>query len=114
MSKLDDLTRLRHMRDAAIEAMSFVENRTRKELDRDRMLALALVKDIEIIGEAASRVSAACQARSPQVPWSQMIGMRNRLTHTYFEIDLDIVWQVVIDDLPLLIAELEKIIAMET
>ncbi len=68
MSKLDDLTRLRHMRDAAIEAMSFVENRTRKDLDHDRMLALALVKDIEIIGEAASRVSADCQARSPQVP----------------------------------------------
>ncbi len=68
MSKLDDLTRLRHMRDAAIEAMSFVENRTRKDLDHDRMLALALVKDIEIISEAASRVSADCQARSPQVP----------------------------------------------
>jgi uncharacterized protein with HEPN domain len=102
------------MQDAAIEAMSFIENRTRKDLDRDRMLALALVKDIEIIGEAAGRVSADCKASSPQVPWLQMIGMRNRLTHAYFEIDLDIVWQVVTDDLPPLIAELEKIIAMET
>ncbi len=81
MFKTDDLTRLRHMRDAAIEAMSFVENRTRKDIDRDRMLALALVKDIEIIGEAAGRVSADCNACSPQAPWSQMIGMRNRLTN---------------------------------
>jgi len=94
MSKLDDLTRLRHMRDAPIEAIRFVENRTRADLERDRMLALALVKDIEIIGEAAGRISADCQARSPQVPWSQMIGMRNRLTHAYFAIDLDIAWQV--------------------
>jgi len=113
MSKIDDRTRLRHMRDAAIEAMSFVENCTRKDLDRDRMLILALVKDIEIIGEAARRVSADCQVRSPQVPWAQMVGMRNRLTHAYFEIDLDIVWQVVTNDLPPLVTELEKIIALE-
>jgi len=51
------------------------------------MLILALVKDIEIIGEAAARVSTDCKAKYPQVPWLQMIGMRNRLTHAYFEID---------------------------
>ncbi|PSB18609.1 DUF86 domain-containing protein [Phormidesmis priestleyi ULC007] len=114
MSRIDDPTRLRHMQDSAIEAMSFVENCTRKDLDSDRMLTLALVKDIEIIGEAAGRVSADCKAKYPQVPWLQMIGMRNRLTHAYFEIDLDIVWEVVTNDLPPLVAELEKIIALET
>ena len=105
------------MRDAAIEAISFVKNYTRKDLDSDRsqirMLTLALVKDIEIIGEAASRISESCKTKYPQIPWPQMIGMRNRLTHAYFEIDLDIVWEVVTNDLPLLVVELEKTIALE-
>ncbi|HEY9751792.1 MAG TPA: HepT-like ribonuclease domain-containing protein [Coleofasciculaceae cyanobacterium] len=68
MSNLDDATRLRHMRDAAIEARNFIENRIRTDLDSDRMLALALVKDVEIIGEAASRISATCKAKYPQIP----------------------------------------------
>jgi uncharacterized protein with HEPN domain len=102
------------MRDAAIEAISFISNCDRSDLEGDRMLTLALVKDIEIIGEAAGRVSADCRTRHPQIPWSQMIGMRNRLTHAYFEIDLDIVWEVVTHDLPPLVTELEKTIALET
>ncbi|MFM7450562.1 MAG: DUF86 domain-containing protein [Leptolyngbyaceae cyanobacterium] len=114
MSNLDDATRLRHMRDAAIEARGFIENRTRTDLDSDRMLALALVKDVEIIGEAASRISATCKAKYPQIPWVEMVGMRNRLTHAYFEIDLEIVWQVVTNDLPSLLTELETIITLET
>jgi uncharacterized protein with HEPN domain len=101
------------MRDAAREAMSFVEHRDRKDLGSDRMLTLAIVKDIEIIGEAASRISADCKTRYPQLPWAEMVGMRNRLTHAYFEIDLDIVWQVVTNDLSPLLIELENIIALE-
>jgi uncharacterized protein with HEPN domain len=113
MSMIDDLTRLRHMRDAATEAIRFISGRTRADLNRDRMLTLALVKDIEIVGEAAGRISADCRTRYPAIPWMQMIGMRNRLTHAYFEIDLDIVWEVVSHDLPPLIIELEKIITLE-
>jgi len=111
---IDDATRLRHMRDAAVEAVGFIRDRTRSDLEGDRMLTLALVKDIEIIGEAAGRISADCKARYPAIPWTQMIGMRNRLTHAYFEIDLDIVWEVVTHDLPPLVIELEKIISLET
>ena len=114
MSKIDNLTRLLHMRDAAIEAIDFVSGRRRDELNNNRMLTLALVKDIEIIGEAASRISAECRARYPQLPWVQIIGMRNRLTHAYFEVNLDIVWQVVTNDLPTLVIELEQIISLET
>ena len=113
MSKPDNLTRLRHMRDAAVEAGEFIRDHTRNDLDTDRMLTLALVKDIEIIGEAAGRVSEDCRARHPQLPWPEMIGMRNRLTHAYFNIDLDILWEVVTNDLPLLISQLENIIDAE-
>lgn len=111
---IDDLTRLQHMRDAAAEAIQFACGRARADLDRDRMLTLALIKDIEILGEAAGRVSADCKARHPTLPWIEMIGMRNRLTHAYFEIDLNIVWRVVSYDLPPLLIEIEKIITLET
>lgn len=114
MSAIDDRTRLLHMRDAAREAVSFTRNCQRADLDNNRMLALAIVKEIEIIGEAASRVSAPCKAKYSQLLWREMVGMRNRLTHAYFEVDLDIVWEVVTQDLPPLIEELEAIIALET
>ncbi len=109
----DDLIRMRHMLDAAREAMAFVQGRTRSELNRDRMLVLSLVKSIEIIGEAASRVSADIRAEYPEIPWSSTVAMRNRLIHAYFDIDLDRLWDTVTDDLPPLIAMLEKIVPPE-
>ncbi|MBE7552062.1 MAG: DUF86 domain-containing protein [Anaerolineales bacterium] len=106
----DDLVRLYHMLDAAKEAESFAQNRTRSDLDSDRMLALSLLKLIEIIGEAAAGVSKESRSQMPQIPWPSMVGMRNRLVHAYFDIDLDRVWDTVTADLPPLIAELEQII----
>lgn len=111
---LDNLTRLGHMRDAATEAMTFMANRSKTNLENDRMLLLAVVKDLEIIGEAARNVSADCRDRHPQLPWVDMISMRNRLTHAYFGIDLDIVWDTVTNDLSVLIAELDRIIQIES
>ena len=68
MSKIDDLTRLKHIRDSAKEALSFINNRTREDLDRDRMLSLALVRLIEIIGEAGNHVSEPCQVKYSKIP----------------------------------------------
>jgi len=106
----DDFIRLRHMLDAAREAQFFAQNETRSSLDTDRKLVLALVKSIEIIGEAAANVTDKCREDLPQIPWTNIIGMRNRLVHAYFDIDLDILWNTVIEDLPPLIDELEKIV----
>ena len=115
MSKIDDLTRLKHIRDAVMITIDFIKGRNRDDLDNDQMLSLALVRLIEIIGEAANNISLSCQNNYPQIPWREMIGMRNRIVHAYFEVDLDVVWQVIIDDLPKLlrfvnqaIQELEK------
>jgi uncharacterized protein with HEPN domain len=110
MSKIDDLTRLKHIRDSAAEALSFVNNRTREDLDHDRMLSLALVRLIEIMGEAANHVSESCQAKYFQIPWRQIIGMRNRMIHAYFDVDLDIIWQVITQDLGSLLSEIKKAI----
>jgi uncharacterized protein with HEPN domain len=102
------------MLDAALEALSFAENRTRKDLDADRKLELALVKAIEIIGEAAFHTTQECRAASPQIPWDSIIGMRNRLIHAYFDVNRDILWNTVTDDLPPPIAELERILGSES
>ncbi len=102
--KKHDVIRLRHMLDAAKDALSFVADKSRDDLDADRMLTLSLVKCIEIIGEAASRLSKECRKMYPQIPWSDIIGMRNRLIHAYYDVNLDVLWQTVMEDIPPLIA----------
>lgn len=90
----DDEIRLRHMLEAAKEAVDFSRNRTRADLDNDRMLAHSLVRCIEIIGEAASQVTKDTQRQCSDIPWPNMIATRNRLIHAYFDIDLDRVWDL--------------------
>ena len=108
----DDSVRIRHMLDAAQEAVSFVQNKRRSSLPKDRKLTLALVKSIEIMGEAAAKVTPKTREELSQIPWSNIIGMRNRLIHAYYDINLDILWKTVTEDLPPLIAELEKIVPL--
>jgi len=91
----DDRVRLQHMLDAAREALEFVQGKTRADLDSDRMLLLSLVKEIEIVGEAANQVSKAAREQLPGIPWMDIVGMRNRLIHAYFDINLEILWRTV-------------------
>ena len=109
----DDRIRLHHLLDAAHEAVAFIQTETRESLDNDHKLLLALVKDTEIIGKAASRISEALQQTTPEIPWAQIVGMRNRLIHAYFNIDGETVWKTITEDLPPLIAEPENIIHPE-
>jgi uncharacterized protein with HEPN domain len=109
----DDLIRIHHMLDAAKEALSFARNKTRGDLDSERMLVLSILKAIEIIGEAASKVTQETREAYTELPWANIIAMRNRLIHVYFDIDLDRVWDTVTDDLPPLIVSLGKIILRE-
>lgn len=105
--RLEDEERLRHMLDAAREAISFVKGRKRTDLENDRQLALALVKEIEIIGEAANRMSESAKSEIPLIPWREIVGMRHRLIHAYFGVDQDILWDTVAVNLPPLINVLE-------
>ena len=109
MPQREDAVRLHHMLDAAKEAFSFVQGKERSDLDKDRKLVLSLVRLVEVIGEAAGSVSKEFQTAHPEIPWPAIVGMRNRLIHAYFDIDLDRVWDTVKDDLPQLVASLEKI-----
>jgi uncharacterized protein with HEPN domain len=108
----DDVIRLQHMRDSAREALSFAAGKARSDLDTNSMLVLSLVKSMKIIGEAANKVSANCRAESPEIPWLDIVAMRNHLIHAYFDINLDIVWHTVTQELPPLVVELEKALAV--
>src|SRR5207302_964406 len=81
------------------------------DLDQDRVLSLALVQLCQILGEAASRVSAPRRQQHPEVPWTQITALRNRLIHGYDTIDLDILWQILTGDLPPLITALANIVS---
>ena len=95
------------------EAVTMASGRSEGDLGTDRMLELSLVRLVEIIGEAAARVSPETQACYPQIPWAVMVGMRNRLIHGYDRIALDVLWDTITRDLPAVIAELEKILRCE-
>jgi uncharacterized protein with HEPN domain len=102
---------LRHMLEAAQKATDFTRGRVRGDLESDEMLSLAVVRLIEIIGEAARQVSPELRAEYPQIPWAAIAGTRNRLIHAYFDVDLDVVWSIITKDLPLLAAEIERILS---
>lgn len=109
MSEADQI-RLRHMLDAAAEAVSFAVGRSRRDLDQDRMLVLSLVKSIEILGEAANKISPDMKRECPEISWEDIVSMRHRLIHAYFDVNLDVVWSTVERDLPELIDALKMII----
>ena len=109
MSTLDNKTRLLHILNAASKAVKLVEYKSFQELEDDEVLTLALIKLIEIVGEASSRLSKEFQAEHPEIPWSGIIGMRNRLVHAYFDINLKVIWQTTQEDLPTLIEQLKQL-----
>jgi len=110
MSRHDPTITLRHMLEYAREAADLVRGRERADLDRDRQLNLAVVRLLEVLGEAASRIPSDVRARHPQIQWTQIVGMRNRLIHAYDFVDFNTIWQTLTIDLPPLITQLEQIL----
>lgn len=108
MSRHEPAIRIRHMLDYAREAVAMTRGKSRQDLDIDRKLNLALVRLLEIVGEAASRTTPEERSLYPAIPWAQISALRNRLIHGYDSIDFDVLWQIVSDDLPLLIARIEE------
>ncbi|MDR3514313.1 MAG: DUF86 domain-containing protein [Azospirillaceae bacterium] len=111
--KLDDATRIHHMIEAAETTQAFINGRQRADLDTNQMLLFALVRAVEIIGEAASKVSLDLRKATPAVPWAVIIAMRNRLIHAYFDIDPDILWISVTEEIPDLLSLLRPLLATD-
>ena len=110
MSHHDPMVRLRHMLSHAREAVAMTQGKIRADLDSDRQLNLAVVRLLEMVGEAAARLPAEEHDKYPQIPWLDIVGLRNRLIHGYDAVDFDVLWQIVQQDLPLLIQALERMV----
>ena len=98
---------------ASREAAELASGATFAGFKQDRTLQLAVMKAVEIVGEAASRVTADTRSTHPEIPWSGIVGMRNRLVHGYFDVNLLRVWETVEQDIPRLIAQLEGLVEEE-
>lgn len=99
----DDRLRILDMIEEAENVSTFIDGHTREDLDTDRLLLYAVVRAIEVLGEAASKVSADARVEAPDVPWRDIVAMRNRLIHAYSAIDPETVWKAACEDIPLLV-----------
>lgn len=109
MTAHDDSVTLRQVLDHAQEAVALSRGRSRSDLESDRVLGLAFLQLVQILGEAANRMSKQYREQHPEIPWSQIIALRNRLIHGYDTIDFDILWNILKEDLPRLVSVLEQI-----
>jgi uncharacterized protein with HEPN domain len=111
MSRRSRRALLMDMRDAARMAVATIVGRDIADLRADSVRTLGLVKCLEIVGEAARCLSPEFRAQQADLPWAAIIGMRNRLVHAYYEIDYDLVWKTLTEDLPPFLARIEELLA---
>ena len=110
MSRHDDTITLRQMLDHIEEAVALARDRARTDLESDRLFFLALLMLVEIVGEAASRISDPLQTAHPEIPWREIIGTRNRLIHGYDAVDYNILWDIVTSDFPPLARQVRAVV----
>ena len=113
MSRRDDRISLLDMLNHAEEAVAFLGEASLNDLAKDRVMELAIRKLVEIVGEAANRVSEETQECHQEIPWPQIVGMRNRLVHGYDDISLERLWDTINKDLPPLIEQLKARVGEE-
>ena len=112
--RADDRVRVLHMIEACESVQRFIQGRRRLDFESDQMLLFAVVRAVEVLGEAASKVSEDTRSACPEIPWAEITSMRNRLIHGYFDIDIDIVWNTASVELPALLADLRRIAHAQT
>ncbi|BDT72077.1 hypothetical protein os4_16110 [Comamonadaceae bacterium OS-4] len=108
--RAEDRIRLLHMTEAAQAALKFVAGKQKADLQSDQMLLFAVVRAIEILGEAANKVSEDLQSANSSIPWRAMVGMRNRLVHAYFDVDTEMVWKTLQSEIPELLSTLQALL----
>lgn len=113
MTRRDPRVRLLHMLDFAREALTFLRGRIRADLDTDRLLNLAHVRLAEMIGEAAAQTPAETRGQIPEIEWSQIVGLRNRLVHGCDSVNFDTLWDILTNDIPPLVAALEQALSSD-
>lgn len=105
----DDAVYVEHMLESIERIESYTEDVDERAFKRSPLIQDAVIRHLEVVGEAATRVSDDAQDRYDDIPWRDITGMRNKLIHGYFGVDVDVVWETVVEDLPPLKAQLERI-----
>ena len=113
MARTDDSIYLGHMLDMTRRAVRAIESKNRAQYDEDDILRLGLTHLVQVIGEAARKVSDEFRDEHSEIPWRKIVGMRHRIVHDYMRVDEDILWQVVTNDLRALLPQLEAILPEE-
>ena len=108
-----DRERLMHIRDAALKIARFISGLTEEEFQQSDLVQHGVLNCLYIIGEAASRITPATREQFRNIDWDVIRGMRNRLAHVYFDINLGIVWYSAMTDVPRLLAAIERILESE-
>lgn len=108
----EDRIRLQHIIEEANEVLGFIKGYSLEDFINDGKTIRAVTRSIEIIGEAASKISTEFRKEHRDVPWAKIIGMRNRLIHAYFDIDHEILWQTVKVNIPEIIERIQKLLVM--
>lgn len=109
-----DLVRMKHMLDSTEAILSFAKGKRRTSLDKNRLLLSGILRELGVIGEAANKVSEKTKRQFPDLPWKELVGMRNRLIHAYFDVDHDTIWKTIREHLPSFIKQLEQAIILFT
>jgi len=111
-NKIGDEARINHILDAVLEIEKYLYQKTYNDFQADTMLQSACIRQLEIIGEAAGRISEALKEKSNSVEWREIIGLRNLLIHEYFGVDIDLVWQILETDIPKLKSNIRTILSV--
>ena len=106
----DDKTRIIHMIESAQSAQEFIADKSFADLRENKQLAFAVIRALEILGEAAAQTSKELRDSYPDIQWRDIISMRNKLIHAYFDINYEIVWSAMKEDIPQLLSQLQKIL----
>ena len=113
MSRAEDIIRIRHMHDAGQRILRIVNGVDQTEFANNEEKYLSVTRLLEVIGEAARQVTDETRKEFPKIPWAQLAGTRNRLIHAYFNVDLDVLWEISQSDVPRLVADLDILLSNE-
>ena len=106
----EDWTRLRHGREAAQEALGFVKGMGYREFQENRLVQCAVLRCLEVLGESLGKVGEDTRRSNPEIPWRQVVDLRNRLIHGYYDINLKLVWRSLSDEIPPLLERIDRLL----